>query len=169
MQARLPSLEQAMNIGERRSEPAAAVLLILDRGMGCRACPPPSGRGHSYRAAARGVLPPILGARLHGRHLRPAARGIRRALIFRRHNLAPMRPPGSAGGPLTSGRGFLYRAAAQGVLLLVLGARLPGLHLLAAVRGFCRASAIFFAIIWRPYGRRAQPVALPPPIPGLTR
>ena len=49
-----------MKIEEPRLEPAAAVLLILDHGMGGPACPPPSGRGFSYRAAAQGVLPPPL-------------------------------------------------------------------------------------------------------------
>ena len=47
-----------MKIGEPRLEPAAAMLLILDRGMGGSVCPHPSGRGFSYRAAAQGVLPP---------------------------------------------------------------------------------------------------------------
>ena len=35
--------------------------------------PPPSGRSLSYRAAARGVLPPALDARFHGRHLLAAS------------------------------------------------------------------------------------------------
>ena len=40
------------------------------------------GRGLSYRTVARGVLLPVLGARLHGRHFLAARRGFRRAALI---------------------------------------------------------------------------------------
>ena len=77
-----------------------------------------------------------------------------------RYNLAPIWPPGSAGGPPSSRRGISHRTAARGVLLPFLGARLRGRHFLPARRRVRRASAIA-AILRRRCRRRAQRAGLP--------
>ena len=62
--------------------------------------PSPSKGGFFCRAAAGGVCGPSPGARRRGRHLLAAGREVRPAEPHHsRHDLAPTRPPGSAGGP----------------------------------------------------------------------
>ena len=62
-----------------------------------------------------------------------------------RHNSAPMRPPGSAGGHSPSERGFSCRTAAWGFIFPSLGARLCGRHLLATLQGVRRPVIIIAA------------------------
>ena len=191
VQARLSSLGQAMKMLEPRSEPAGAVLLVVDRGnrgpVSTRAAFFFFLRARDLRFLvtlgfffAGGGLPPPPRCQPSLSPSPPSSRGgampcgisgrgtSSSSSSSLRYTLAPIWLPGSAGGPPPSGRGLSYRTAARGVLLPFLGFRLRGRHFLPARRRVRRASAIA-AILRRrrrgfSYGVAARGVFSPPPL-----
>ena len=121
-----------------------------DAAAGISGRPSPLRERFFLRRCCAGSSPPY--------HLRPSSwapsprchagssPGVRHLL---RHNVAPIWPPGSAGGPPPLRERFFCRTVARGVLCPGLGALLRGHHLVAAGRGVRRAAPIAATIIWR--------------------